>query len=425
MAENQKLALLGGPKTILPEGNDLFHWPIITEEDEAAVLQVLRAGTMSGIEVTQQLEQEIAAWFKVKYALGHNNGTAALHAAFFGCEVGVGDEIISPSLTYWATCLPVLNLGATVVFAEVQPDTLCLDPDDIEHRITERTKAIVVVHYLGHPAEMDRILQIARKYQLKVVEDVSHAHGTRYHGQLAGTFGDVAAYSIMSAKSLAAGEGGMLMTNDRKIFERAIAFGHYERFKPEQITETALKPFTGLPLGGFKYRMHQLTSALARVQLKHYTARMTEIQQALNYFWDCLKDVPGLRPHRPPSDSGSTMGGWYAVRGHYLPEELGGLQVSRFVAALRAEGVNASAGANFPLHLHPLFNTCDVYGHGKPTRLAHVSRDLRQGMGSLPVTERLPERLITIPEFKHFYPEMIAAYALAYRKVAENFQQLL
>src|SRR5690606_10505379 len=126
---------------------------------------------------------------------------------------------------------------------------LCLDPKDIEHRIGERTKAIVVVHYFGYPADMDEIMAIARKHNLKVIEDVSHAHGGLYKGKQLGTIGDVGAMSLMAGKALAIGEGGMLVTNDREIYERSIALGHYERNTAAYIQSEALKPFVGLPLG--------------------------------------------------------------------------------------------------------------------------------------------------------------------------------
>ncbi|MEZ4837178.1 MAG: DegT/DnrJ/EryC1/StrS family aminotransferase [Caldilineaceae bacterium] len=153
------LALFGGAPAVDPNNKDICHWPIVTAEDEAAVLDVLRRGAMSGTDITKQFEQEFAAWQGLTYALGCNTGTAALHCAMFGCEVGVGDEIICPSLTYWASILQVFSLGGTVVFADILPDTLCIDPADIEHRISERTKAIMVVHYMGHPADMDLILR--------------------------------------------------------------------------------------------------------------------------------------------------------------------------------------------------------------------------------------------------------------------------
>ncbi len=419
------LALLGGAKTVQSEPGDMFHWPIITEEDEAAALDVLRRGAMSDTDVTKEFEKEFAAWQRTTYALGFNNGTAAIHAAMFGCHVGVGDEVICPSMTYWASALPCLSLGATPVFADITPDTLCIDPNDIEHRITARTKAIVPVHYAGHPADMDPILQIARRHGIKVIEDVSHAQGGLYKGRMLGTLGDVAAMSLMSGKSLAIGEAGILVTNDREIYERAIAFGHYERFNAAEFQTEELRPFAGLPMGGYKYRMHQISSAVGRVQLKYYDARSEEIRRAMNTFWDLLEGVPGLRAHRPAKDSGSNMAGWYAPHGLYRPEELGGLSLTRFAEAVRAEGSLCGPGCNLPLHSHPLLNDCDVYGHGKPTRLANATRDVRAPQGSLPVSERIGQLTYYIPWFKHYRPALIEEHANAYRKVAENYAALL
>jgi perosamine synthetase len=145
----------------------------------------------------------------------------------------------------------------------------------------------------------------------------------------------------------------------------------------------------------------------------------------MNHFWDLLEGAPGLKAHRPPKDSGSTMGGWYAAHGLYRAEEIGGLPIQRFVEAVRAEGASTNAGANFPLHLHPLLNEADIYHHGKPTRLANSDRDLRQGPGSLPVTESIPTTCYSVPWFKHYRPEIIAEYALAFRKVAEHADELL
>src|SRR2546425_4737136 len=194
------LAIHGGPKAVQTSPGDLFSWPIITEEDEQAALEVLRAGNMSGWDVTMQFEREYAEWHGARYALGHNTGTAALQAAMFACGVGHGDEIIAPSLTYWASAVPALSLGATIVFAEVDPNTICIDPRDIEHRITDRTKAIVAVHYCAYPCDMDPIMEIANRRGVKVIEDVSHAHGGVYKGRLLGTIGHAGAMSIMSGK---------------------------------------------------------------------------------------------------------------------------------------------------------------------------------------------------------------------------------
>ncbi len=420
------LALLGGSRAVKTDPADMFTWPIVTKEIEESVLEVLRAGKMSDIDVTQRFEEEFAKWHGVKYALAHNNGTSAIHSAMFGLGIGHGDEVICPSITYWASCLPVYSLGGTVVFADIDPETLCIDPKDIEHRITERTKAIIAVHYTGMPADMDAIMDIARRHRLKVIEDVSHAHGALYKGKLVGTIGDVACFSIMSGKSFAAGEGGMMITNDRRVYERAIIFGHYERHS-SAIQFEDLKAGAGLPWGGYKYRIHQLTSAVAIVQLRKYREEMEEIDRAMNYFWDQLEGTPGIRAHRPPKGSGTTKGGWYAPLGHYRAEELGGLSIGRFCEALRAEGAPSSPGGSTPLHLHPIFNTIDVYNQGRATRVANLPPgvDIRQPPGSLPISEGIAEKIFSIPWFKHYRPKIIDEYVDAYRKVAENYEDLL
>ena len=429
-----KLALLGGEKAVTADPGDIFNWPIITKEDEEAVLEVLRAGKMSGTDVTEQFEKEFAAWQGAKYALGCNNGTNALHSAMWACGVGRGTEIIGPSVTYWASVMPALNLGAAINFADIDPQTLTIDPGDIEHRISKNTKAIVVVHLYGHPANMDRIMAVAHKHKVKVIEDVSHAHGALYTGKRVGTFGDVAAMSMMSGKGFAIGEAGMLVTDNRQLYERAVAFGHYERTGKSRysnaenaISDEWLTEYAGLPLGGFKNRMHQLSSAVGRVQLKHYDHRMAEIQKAMNHFWDLLQGVPGIKGHRVDRNSGSTMGGWYLPAGLYNPEELGGLPVGKFCEAVMAEGIGGMChpGINNPLHLHPIFHTADIYGEGKPTMLANTSRDIRQGEGALPVSEGIMQKTIWVPWFKHYRPEVIEEHAAAFRKVAENYKGLL
>ena len=428
-----KLALLGGPKSVTLEPGDLFTWPILTEEDEEAVLGVLRARAMSGTALTKEFEKEFAAWMGTQFALGYPNGTDSLRATMWACGVGAGDEIICPSMTYWASAAPALPLGAAVNFADILPDTLCIDPDDIEHRIGPRTRAIVAVHYAGYPCEMDEIMAIARKHGVKVIEDVSHAQGGLYKGKMCGAIGDVGAMSLMSGKSFAVGEAGILVTDDREIYERCIAYGHYERtgapsrWNPvdSQVTDEGLKQYAGLPLGGAKHRMNQMCSAMGRVQLKYYPDRIAEIQRAMNRFWDLLEGVPGIRAHRPPADSGSTMGGWYFARGIYRSEELQGLPCEKFCEAVRAEGAGMCyPGANGALHLHPVFHTADIFNMGQPTMISFGQRDVRQGPGTLPMSEKIGEIAVGVPWFKKDRPDLIEQYAAAYRKVAENADQV-
>ena len=426
------LAINGGEKTVTIDPGDMFTWPIVTQEDEAAVLDVLRAGAMSGTGVTKQFEQEFAAWMGMDHALGYCNGTASLRAAMWAVGLGAGDELICPSMTYWASCTQALTLGATVNFADIERDSLCIDPDDIEHRIGPRTKAILVVHYAGHPADMDAIMAIAGKHGVAVIEDVSHAHGSLYQGTKVGTIGDIAAMSMMAGKSFAIGEAGMMVTNRRDLFERCCAWGHYERtgvatlYNPasSQITDEGLKRFAGIAMGGHKDRMNQTCAAMGRVQLKHYDARIAAIQAAMNRFWDALEGLPGVRAHRPPADTGSTMGGWYTARGLYRAEELGGLPCASFCEALKAEGFATGPGANYPLHLHPLFHEADLFGQGKPTVIAFGQRDVRQGPGSLPVSESIKDICFGVPWFKHDRPEIIDAYAAAVRKVVAHADEI-
>jgi perosamine synthetase len=420
-----KLALLGGESVVKSKQEDMFKWPVVTERHEEAVLKVLRAGRMSGFELTKEFEKKYAQMLGRKYGLAYHNGTAAILGALYGLGVGVGDEVIVPSLTYWASATPVYNLGATVVFADVDADTICIDPKDIERRITPRTKVIEVVHYAGMPADMDAIIKIAEKHDVKILEDCSHAHGALYKGKEVGTFGEASAFSLMTGKSLAIGEGGILFTDEREVYERAILFGHYVRHN--EITLEELKPYAGLPSGGYKHRMHQLSSAFGLVQLELYPKQMSEIDKAMNYFCDLLEDSSGIRPIRPPKNSKSTKGGWYYPHFKYNAEELEGLSLSRFSKAVRAEDSVCNPGCNKPLHLHPLFMKMDVYGHGRPTRIANLNEDIRieQYIEKLPVAESINLHVFEVPWFKRYIPEIIEEHADAYKKVVNNYKALL
>lgn len=422
---SNELALLGGPKSVTSDPDDMFTWPIVTERHEQAVLEVLRKGQMSGLDVTKEFERKCAQMLGRKYALACPNGTGAILDAMYGLGIGPGDEVICPSITYWASIVQAYVLGATPVFADVDPATICIDPQDFERRITPRTKAVVVVHYAGMPADMDAIVTIARRHNVKVLEDASHAHGAKYKGKEVGTFGDVAAFSLMTGKSLPIGEGGVLLTDDRRIYERALLYSHYARHG--EITLPELERFAGIPCGGFKHRMHQVSAAFGLVQLDLFPQQMAEIDRAMNRFCDLLEGVPGIRAIRPKPSTGTTKGGWYYPHFHYVREELGGLSLSRFAKAIRAEGSVCNPGCNKPLHHHPLFTEMDVYGHGRPTRITHLdpSASIESYVQSLPVAEAILGRVFEVPWFKHDRRDIIAEHANAYKKVAANHEALL
>jgi dTDP-4-amino-4,6-dideoxygalactose transaminase len=171
--------------------------------------------------------------------------------------------------------------------------------------------------------------------------------------------------------------------------------------------------------------MHQMSAALGRVQLKYYDERSAEIRRSMNYFWDLLEGVPGIRAHRVDEKTGSNMGGWYAARGLFESSELGGLSVSRFCEAVRAEGADCSPGCNTPLHTHALLQTADIYHQGSPTRIANASRDVRELDQALPHSLAANARTYSIPWFKHYRPDIIREYAEAFKKAALGYKELL
>ncbi|MBN2642358.1 MAG: DegT/DnrJ/EryC1/StrS family aminotransferase [Victivallales bacterium] len=428
----EKLAVHGGSKTIKQHPEELFHWPIVTDEDIDAVTSVLKAGTMSGTVITKEFEKEYAAWNGTEYALGTCNGTSGLAAAIWACGVGAGDEVIAPSLTYWATCAAALTFGATVNFADVDPESLCIDAKDIEHRISSRTKAIIVVNYGAMPADFDGIMSIARKHGIKVIEDNSHAQGSIYKGRMCGSIGDIAVASLMTGKAFAIGEAGIITTSNRELFERCVAFGHYERtgapsrFNPvdAQVHLSDLIPFQGMPIGAVKHRMNQTCAAMGRVQLKHYPERTAVINDAMNYFADKLDLIPGLKVIRPEKKTNSSKGAWYFPLCHYDSSEFHGLQVDKFAEAICAEGILCGA-PNLPLHLHNFFHLADIFHMNNPTAVSFGQRDVRQGPGTLPVTEAAKSNTITLPWFKYFDREAIDLHISGYQKVADQVKTLL
>lgn len=422
---NRILAINGGNPVLQNNPPDeLFRWPIIGTEDEEAVLDVVRNNRYSGIDITMKFEEEFAAWQERKFAIAFCNGTLSLTAAMFAIGLGKGDEIICPTKTYWGSIAQASMFGASVVFCNIN-EMLSMDPDDLERCVSPRTKAIMVVHYCAYPCDMDSIMAFAHKHGLYVIEDVSHAQGGKYKGKKLGTFGDIAAMSLMSGKSFAAGELGALVTDNRALYERALAFAHYERNNGNYITECdEIKPYFNIALGGVKGRANQVCTALARIQLKYYDERCATIRRAMNRFWDRLEGLPGIVPIRVDESTGSDMAGWYNPHGSYRPEELHGLSVERFCEAMRAEIGNIIwAGGNYCLHTHQYFNSFDYNHSGIPSRIAYAERDVRQLDSACRHSEQI--KCFSVPWFKQYMPEWIDLYADAFRKVIENHEELL
>lgn len=243
------------------------------EEEERAVLEVLHSGWLTMGAVTQAFEQEFAAFTNVKHAISVNNATAALHLACMALGLGPGDEVILPSLTFVATANAVRYTSAKVVFADIESENwLCICPRTIEEQITDRTKAIVVMHYAGFACDMPEIMRIAKEHGLSVIEDAAHAVGASLEGKALGTWGDVGCYSFFGNKNMTTGEGGMLVTDNDLLAEKArIMRSHgmttltWDRHKGHASTYDVVEL-------GYNYRMDEIRSAIGREQLKKLPA---------------------------------------------------------------------------------------------------------------------------------------------------------
>ncbi|HRR96282.1 MAG TPA: DegT/DnrJ/EryC1/StrS family aminotransferase, partial [Candidatus Ratteibacteria bacterium] len=205
-----KIAIFGGEKTV----KEIKDWPPIDEIDRKYVLNSLEGTNHAYGPNCVELEKEFAAWNGNKYAITTNSGTAALHMSIAGCGLGVGDEIIVPSYTWSSSATCILHHNCIPVFVDIDYETMNMDVDKIEEKITEKTKGIIVVHLHGLSVEMDKVMEIAKKYNLKVIEDACQSHGAKYKGKKVGTIGDCGAFSFNQNKCLCSGEGGMFVTNN-------------------------------------------------------------------------------------------------------------------------------------------------------------------------------------------------------------------
>ena len=375
-----KPAILNGPKAVTLEHSQATRWPILTEEDESAVLQVMRDGDLSCHRVTRELEDDYRRYFSERHALAHCNGTAALLAAFFALDLQPGDEVLAPSATFWASVLPMLWLGSVPVFCESEMDRLGLDPEDAERKITSRTRAIVVVHLWGMPSKMTELFALGKKYHLKVVEDASHAQGATWRGRQCGTLGDVSVFSLQSSKLAPAGEGGILLTNDDAIMERAICLGDIDRIRG---LDSPSRRFAAISFG-VKTRMASLSAAVGRVQLRHLAERNSQRNDNIEY----LSERLGVQTFRSPAHI-QRVYFEYLVRlpASQMPRDL-------LVRALQAEGCEAA----FPRY--PLLHQQPIFTEGLFARIARLDGNVRRyAEDDLPKTTRANMELLRLPSF--------------------------
>lgn len=388
MTSAGKPALLGGT----PVRNRPFPaYPVIGDEEKRAVMEVLDSGQLSTFSASRQgflggrkiqaFEAAFASYHGVSHAIAVNSATSGLHAAVAACEVGPGDEVLVPPYTFTATATAVLHHNAIPVFVDVDPATFCMDPERIEAAITPQTRAIIPVHLLGHPADMDRILDIARRHGLKVIEDCAQAPGARYKGRLVGTMGDCGVYSFQETKNMATGEGGMVITNDPDLAERARMIRNHG----EAVVAGEARKYLTSTIG-WNYRMTEIEAAIGIVQLGKLNRLNQGRRDLAAYLLDRLPRHAGLAY---PVEA-AHVHHVYHVFGMTYDEAAVGLPRARFIEALVAEGIPVGPGYPRPLYHNPLFQERLAYGkQGCPFTCRLYQGAVSYAKGLCPVAEDL------------------------------------
>jgi perosamine synthetase len=261
--------------------------PTITEKEIEYVTQAVKSGWISSLgEYVNKFEEEFAKFVGTKYALTVANGTVGLHLALVSLGIKEGDEVIIPDLTFIATANAVKYTGAKPVFADIDIETWCISVEDIERKITRRTKAIIPVHLYGHPADMNPIMEIAKKYNLYIIEDCAEAHGAEYKGKKVGSIGHCGVFSFYGNKIITTGEGGMITTNDEKLYEKAKYLRDHAMSKEKRYWHTEI---------GYNYRMTNIQAALGLAQLERIYEIIQKKRQVFEWYKEGLKDLEGIK----------------------------------------------------------------------------------------------------------------------------------
>jgi dTDP-4-amino-4,6-dideoxygalactose transaminase len=413
------LALLGG-SPVVNRRPDI--WPPDDPGVAAEIARMIRVAEVSYYGEdghVKQLEEKFERYHDVAFALSTSSGTAALHSAFIACGLTAGDEVIAPTHTFLATVMPIFAADGTPVLVDCEEDTEGISPKLIEAAITPCTKAIVVTHLWGHPVDMDPIMELARARQLKVIEDCSHAHGSTYRGRLVGTIGDVGCFSLQGKKAVSGGQGGILITNDQDIYERALLLGHF-RVRAERAVQTPqLHAFAGTGWG-LNYRIHPFSAAMASAMFDRLDEVIACRRERHQRLLRQLRGIPGITEPRIRPDV--TMGAWYGIKPRFEAAQLEGVPIDLYVKALQAEGVDVDRPGSAPLHLSPIFTGASA------ERMPFASLDPGKRRvyraDDLPISRHIHDVALSLPTFTYEPIGLVDDYANAFTKVAENADEL-
>ena len=316
------------------------RWPDFNGADEKAVLPVLRSGVWSRSKVVEEAEKRFARLMDADYCLATCNGTNAIFTSVRALDIGPGDEVITTPYTFVGSIHPILLAGALPVFADIDPETWQIDPGKIEAKITPNTAAILPVHILGGICDMDRINAIARKHNLKVIEDACESHGGEWKGKKAGNLGDLGCFSFQTGKSLTCGEGGAILGHDEQLMDRCYSFHNFGRGRG------SVRPGRGqhYAMVATKCRMAEYQAAILISQMERFEDQCKRRSENAAYLTEKLAKIPGIVPRQDYADVTRKAFYYYGLR--YDKEQFEGLSRGQFVAAMGAEGipVNTSLG---------------------------------------------------------------------------------
>ena len=419
------LAIQGGTPV---RARPFTAWPIHDKREEEALLSVLHSGKWwrfafgQGVDFAEPeqgersqvalFQEEFARCHECRYGIAAANGTATLEMGIRAMNWAIGDEIIVPAYTYVASATSIFQNNLVPIFVDIDPETYNIDPSRIEEAITSRTRAIMVVHFGGQPADMDRILSIAARHGLEVIEDAAHAHGCEWKGRKAGSFGRFSSFSFQASKNMTAGEGGILCTQDRDIAGECESLLWAGR--------RVGRPWYEFHRLGWNYRMTEFQAAILRVQLQRLEEQNRHREQQAHALSERLGAIGGIHPlvHDPRA----TRHGFHIYMFRYDGRATG-ITRSRFIEALVAEGIPASGGYAFPLYKNPMFLEKRFISGSFPLGTAyHEDVDYAAFEARCPVSERaccsegiwLPQNVLLGPDAD------IDDIAAAVRKVLEN-----
>ena len=359
--------MLGGPP-VCGEA-----WPpsnAIGEEEKRAVLEILDSGVLSrflgapgpdflGGPRVRRLEEEWAERFGTRHAVSFNSLTSGLQACIGAAGIEPGDEVVVPPLTMSASATCVITYGGIPVFADVDPRTLCLDPASVEERISSRTRAIVVVHLFGHPADMDGLMEVARRHGLTVIEDAAQAPGARYRGRPVGTIGELGGFSLNYHKTIQSGEGGVIVTDDDDLAQRLRLIRNHG----EMIVESLEVADLANTFGG-NLRMTEIEAAIALEQLRKLEALTRPRLELAAYLDERIARLSGIEPQGLSAPKGSSH--VYYFYAMFYEEAKVGVPRSLFAEAVRAEGIQLREWYAPPVYWAPMYRDRIAFGWSSP-----------------------------------------------------------